>query len=104
MVSVLTIGVAAALPELSTVLDATRRRTPNVALGVLVGSNLVNPLVGLGLGAAISGYHVPDPVVLWTSPSNSWSPSRCWRISAWDRTARSPAGRGATSSSPTSST
>jgi len=68
MVGVLTIGVAAALPELSTVLDATRRRTPNVALGVLVGSNLVNPLVGLGLGAAISGYHVPDPVVFWDFP------------------------------------
>jgi len=68
MVGVLTIGVAAALPELSTVLDATRRRTPHVALGVLVGSNLVNPLVGLGLGAVISGYHVPDPVVFWDFP------------------------------------
>jgi cation:H+ antiporter len=68
MVGVLTIGVAAALPELSTVLDATRRRTPTVALGVLVGSNLVNFLVGLGLGASISGYHVPAPVVLWDVP------------------------------------
>ena len=68
MVGVLTIGVAAALPELSAVLDAVRRQTPTVALGVLVGSNLVNPLVGLGLGAAISGYHVPDPVVFWDFP------------------------------------
>jgi len=68
MVGVLTIGIAAALPELSAVLDAVRRRTPTVALGILVGSNLVNPLVGLGLGATISGYHVPDPVVFWDLP------------------------------------
>lgn len=68
MVGVLTIGIAAALPELSTVLDAIRRRTPHVALGVLVGSNLVNSLVGLGLGAAISTYRVPAPVLLWDFP------------------------------------
>lgn len=67
-VGVLTIGMAAALPELSTVLDAIRRRTPDVALGVLIGSNLVNPLLGLGLGAVVSTYHVPDPVRLWDFP------------------------------------
>ena len=68
MIGVVTIGVAAALPELTTVMDSIRRRSPNVALGTLVGSNVVNPLVGIGLGGAISSYHVPDAVLLWDLP------------------------------------
>ncbi|HKL29945.1 MAG TPA: hypothetical protein VJ898_11870 [Natrialbaceae archaeon] len=68
MVGVITLGVASALPELSTVMDAVRRRAPNIALGTLFGSNLVNPLVGIGLGGTISTYHVPRSVVLWDLP------------------------------------
>ncbi|MFB6091404.1 MAG: sodium:calcium antiporter [Haloquadratum sp.] len=68
MVGVVTIGVAAALPELTTVMDAVRRRAPNVALGTLVGSNIVNPLIGIGLGGALSTYSVPPAVVLWDLP------------------------------------
>jgi cation:H+ antiporter len=68
MVGVVTIGVAAALPELTTVMDAVRRRSPNVALGTLVGSNIVNPLVGIGVGGALSTYYVPRAVVLWDLP------------------------------------
>ena len=67
-VGVVTIGVAAALPELTAVVDAIRRRSPNVALGTLVGSNIVNPLVGIGLGGSISTYYVPPAVVLWDLP------------------------------------
>jgi cation:H+ antiporter len=68
MVGVVTIGVAAALPELTAVIDAIRRRAPNVALGTLVGSNIVNPLVGIGLGGAVSTYYVPPAVILWDLP------------------------------------
>jgi cation:H+ antiporter len=68
MVGVLTIGVAAALPELTAVLDAIRRRSPNVALGTLIGSNIVNPLVGIGLGGTLSTYYVPPAVIFWDLP------------------------------------
>lgn len=68
MIGVFTIGLAAALPELSTVTESIRRRAPNIALGTLVGSNVVNPLVGIGLGASISTYSVPASVVLWDLP------------------------------------
>jgi cation:H+ antiporter len=68
MVGVVTLGVAAALPELTTVMDAIRRRSPNIALGTLVGSNIVNPLVGIGLGGLVSTYHVPQAVVVWDLP------------------------------------
>jgi cation:H+ antiporter len=68
MVGVLTIGVAAALPELTTVTDAIRRRAPNIALGTLIGSNIVNPLVGIGLGGTLSTYYVPPAVLFWDLP------------------------------------
>jgi len=68
MVGVLTLGIAASFPELSTVLDGIRRKTPIVAVGTLVGSNIVNPLLGFGLGGVISTYHVPTAVVVWDLP------------------------------------
>jgi cation:H+ antiporter len=68
MIGVVTIGVAAALPELTVVMDSIRRRSPNVALGTLVGSNIVNPLVGIGLGGVLSTYAVPSAVVVWDLP------------------------------------
>lgn len=68
MIGVLTLGTASSFPEMSTVLDGIRRKTPIIALGALVGSNVVNPLVGLGLGGAISTYYVPSAVVVWDLP------------------------------------
>jgi cation:H+ antiporter len=67
-VGVVTLGVAAALPELSTVLASIRRQTPGVALGTLLGSNLVNLLLGVGGGALLSTYAVPPVVVGWDLP------------------------------------
>lgn len=68
MVGVLTLGIAASFPELSTVLDGIRRKTPIIAVGTLIGSNIVNPLLGFGLGGVISTYHVPVSVVVWDLP------------------------------------
>lgn len=68
MVGVLTLGIASSFPELSTVLDGIRRKTPIIAVGTLVGSNIVNPLIGFGLGGVISTYHVPTAVVVWDLP------------------------------------
>jgi len=68
MVGVLTLGIAASFPELSTVLDGIRRRTPIIAVGTLIGSNIVNPLIGFGLGGVVSTYHVPVSVVVWDLP------------------------------------
>jgi cation:H+ antiporter len=68
MVGVVTIGLAAALPELTTVVESLRRRTPELALGTLVGSNVVNPLAGFGLGGVVSTYAVPPSVVRWDLP------------------------------------
>ncbi len=47
-----------------TAIIALRKRKPGMSLGTLVGSNITNPLMGLGLGALISTYTM-DPVIMW---------------------------------------
>lgn len=68
MIGVVTIGLASSLPELSTVVESVRRTTPNLALGTLIGSNVVNPLVGIGLGSVLSTYAAPTVFVNWDLP------------------------------------
>jgi cation:H+ antiporter len=68
LVGVISIGLAAALPEFSTVVESIRRDSPYLALGTLIGSNIVNPLVGIGGGALISTYAVPPSLLSWDLP------------------------------------
>ncbi|MGD2075143.1 MAG: hypothetical protein PVI91_15340 [Gammaproteobacteria bacterium] len=65
---VLFIGVAAALPELSTALISIFRGEKEVSAGILIGSNVTNPLLGVGAGAVISGYTVPGVVLYYDLP------------------------------------
>ena len=68
MIGVITIGIAAALPELSTVIESIRRRAPTLALGTLFGSNVVNSLLAVGLGGAVSTYRVPRAITRYDLP------------------------------------
>jgi cation:H+ antiporter len=65
---VLFLGVASALPELSTALLAIFKGEKGISAGVLIGSNVTNPLLGVGAGAVISEYTVPDVIVLYDLP------------------------------------
>lgn len=68
MVGVVVLGVGAASPELTTALVGLRGGAEGLSLGTLVGSNITNPLLGIGLGALLSTYHVPAPLVYWDLP------------------------------------
>ena len=65
---VIVLGVASALPELTTSLIAVLRKKEDISAGILIGSNITNPLFGIGLGAVISKYTVPDVVVFYDLP------------------------------------
>lgn len=67
---VLVLGIATSLPELSTALMSIFRGHKGISIGILVGSNITNPLLGLGLGAVISTYTVPDVVNYYDLPVN----------------------------------
>jgi len=54
-VGVIIVGVGGALPELSTALKGIFKKAHGISLGTLIGSNITNPLLAMGLGAVISG-------------------------------------------------
>lgn len=65
---ILALGVATAFPELATTVLAFVRGNSRVGTGVLIGSNVTNPTLALGLGAAVSGYRVPAAVTNFDLP------------------------------------
>ena len=68
MLGVVTLGVASALPELTTALAGAHHKAHGISIGTLVGSNITNPLVGIGLGAIVSTYAAPQPFLAWDLP------------------------------------
>ena len=68
IIGVVTLGVASALPEMFTAIEGIRKGASGISLGTLIGSNVTNPLLGYGLGAIVSTYWVPRPLVLWDLP------------------------------------
>ena len=67
-IGVVTLGVASALPELTTALAGVHHNSHGVSIGTLVGSNITNPLVAIGGGALLSTYWAPKPLLYWDLP------------------------------------
>jgi len=68
MIGILVIGIATALPELTTSITAILRGASSISIGTLIGSNITNPMLALGLGAMISSYQVPKPIIVYDLP------------------------------------
>ncbi len=73
IIGVMTLGIAAALPELFTAIEGIRQKASDIALGTLIGSNITNPLLAIGLGSILSTYWVPRPLVLWDLPMETFT-------------------------------
>ena len=68
LIGVVSLGVASASPELFTALFGIKENAEGISLGTLIGSNITNPLLGIGVGSLLSTYWVPRPLVLWDLP------------------------------------
>ncbi len=68
LIGTLIIGVATSLPEFTTAMVALIKRSSGLSLGTLIGSNITNPLLALGLGAMISGYSVENSLLWFDLP------------------------------------
>lgn len=64
------LGISTSLPELTTALVSMYRREGGISVGILVGSNITNPMLGIGLGALISTYTVPLVIAVYDLPVN----------------------------------
>lgn len=80
LIGVITLGLASALPELTTALAGIRHKEAGISLGTLVGSNITNPLLAIGGGALISTYAVPRPLVMWDLPWETLTGIVLWTI------------------------
>lgn len=65
---IVVLGIATALPELATALLSIFKGEREISSGILIGSNITNPLLGIGLGSWLSTYTVPSVVVLYDLP------------------------------------
>lgn len=65
---VIVLGISTALPELATSLISLSKGQKGISAGILIGSNITNPLLGIGVGAIISGYTVPDVITFFDLP------------------------------------
>lgn len=80
LIGVITLGLASALPELTTALAGVRHKEAGISLGTLVGSNITNPLLAIGGGALISTYAVPRPLIIWDLPWETLTGALQWAI------------------------
>lgn len=80
LIGVMTLGVASALPELTTALSGIKNGDSGISLGTLIGSNVTNPLVAIGGGAIISTYWVPGPLVSWDLPWEAITGAFLWAV------------------------
>ena len=79
-IGVVTLGVASALPELTAALAGVRNKANGISLGTLVGSNITNPLVAIGLGSLVSTYWVPRGLIWWDLPWETITGAILWAI------------------------
>ncbi len=87
LIGVITLGVASALPELTTAVSGLKNGDHGIPLGTLIGSNITNPLVAIGGGAIISTYWVPASLVKWDLPWETITGAFLWTI-LWFRKGR----------------
>jgi cation:H+ antiporter len=80
LIGVVTLGIASALPELTTAITGLRKGDTGIPLGTLIGSNITNPLVAIGGGAIISTYWVARPLVVWDLPWKTLTGIILWGI------------------------
>jgi cation:H+ antiporter len=69
LIGILVVGVATALPELTTSVTAIIKGASSISIGTLVGSNITNPMFALGRGAMISSYQVSKPIIVFDLPA-----------------------------------
>jgi cation:H+ antiporter len=68
LIGAIVLGIGTALPELAMVIVAIRRGLAEMSVGVLVGSNITNPLFAAGIGALISTYSVAEDILFFDLP------------------------------------
>ena len=65
LIGILIIGLGTSLPELAVSLTALRKKEVRLSIGNLIGSNIFDILIALGLGSAIAGFNVSKNLLMF---------------------------------------
>ncbi len=68
IIGVMIIGVGTGLPELSTAIRGILKKAGDISLGTLIGSNVTDPMLSLGLGASIAGFPMEKNLLFFDIP------------------------------------
>jgi len=62
------VGLGTSIPELTVSIRAVLKHAGELSLGNLIGSNITDPLLSFGLGAAVAGVTIPEIVLKFDFP------------------------------------
>lgn len=68
LVGIIMIGVGTSLPELVVSINAIMKGSSGLSVGNLIGSNIIDILLALGLSATIGGWQVPLRITVFDLP------------------------------------
>ncbi len=67
-VGIIIIGLGTSLPELALALNAVRKKASGLSVGNLIGSNIFDLLIPVGMGATISELQIEKKLILFDLP------------------------------------
>lgn len=67
-VGIIIIGLGTSLPELALSLNAIRKKASGLSVGNLIGSNIFDMLIPIGMGASISELEIEKSLILFDLP------------------------------------
>lgn len=68
IIGLLVLGLGTGLPELTIALFAIYKKSYRLAVGNLIGSNICDLLISLGIGSSISGFNVDPELIYFDIP------------------------------------
>lgn len=68
LIGILIVGVGTSLPELAVSFEALRRKAVRLSIGNLIGSNIFDVLIPIGLGSTIAGLNVEKNLLMFDIP------------------------------------
>ena len=69
IIALTAIALGTSLPEVLVTISASRRGNPEMAVGNIIGSNIFNGLVVMGIPSLIAPLHIPHSIIIFSLPT-----------------------------------
>ncbi len=69
IIALTAIALGTSLPEVLVTISASKRGNPEMAVGNIIGSNIFNGLVVMGIPSLIAPLHIPHSIIIFSLPT-----------------------------------